>query len=1606
MLQLNRNNQFDSQPQQQSQFQQNIELANQNSRLQPPQNINIGKPDDKEQPNQQEKQIKGEPKKIHLPSDLKAQNRINLTQLVKSDFYSDLDRKADYEEITSEIRKEGFFGLSKILMEEIDDQIIARKAILEGRSEQEQKGLKDELLSKNRPKSEMDDLQKKDGLYVTDQSQWLYLLEEQLQKQRMKDNDRFLLKFFKKNGDLVIDQEFFDEKISKIRVISQRPNQSLAIKRRPAVMCERLNQNKHIPYRLRIYVGKIQITKHFKMVTEEISIQELIQKVNEYKQRCDLALIPHYDQAIKVIENEIAYLEHSAMKQPKKQIAILENERNKLQRLVADEANLIKGLIDDIIERWKQIQINRQTLNRVNNPIKLYAKQYRNADNGQEIEFVLVKDNYTDDKEVDRSEVGRRNTIRKEKIFVQLLVNGQEAGQSQAYPIDWPSFEVKIMEQFYILLFTRPKSMQLRIVQSGVVNKVIDVIDLEIPGDKSKTITATSQVLSEVEFCQGQSARRAQKLQEIENEKKKLLQKAKQDEIAREQLKKQEMMMINNKKKAKKDENEEKQQQEEDPNKQNVVEEQILTPQQLEEKRKEEEKKMIQQKMEQLQQQEQKARDSATHRGKVSVLCEWTGQGDKMPPHNIDNFGKGLATNQDLMLAFKDPNDEVNKIIEDFDDDGFHFDVNDPRNELQIEKLRNLRFKDQRAKVLRDIFLPFAHIESLRERLIKCSLINPDITYIPMKEDEIYNNTELLKLLEKTEQGLYLQEELLLEEQKDDKKHMFLENVAITTKEVFEYQKVETKKRIENIKRILLKRQKFALLRKQNNKDGAPLTLKNVVNEYIIGENEIVIFELIKQCFTQQRRLQPKKKKEEKIRLQDIKDGINILFHVSHGTNVPLRDDDKTREQINALIKTRTGQMMMPQYGQFGQFGQFGMGQMQMMEPQKMVDQNMMKNEKRVDFKNLQDLERVNSFIQIKLVFEKQEYFIESKPFEGNNPEWSSDRSLFLPQFQNKKLSNYELFDSSNRLIVTLFDKRYIRRFGRENKKKQIKTEHDFFLGSVSIPLYTLFQNQKFQATFRLSRPIIILGYYSDSTSLLGLDQQNMNPLGQEIRNSKVRIDPSLPTTVSLSIHIDPFIEVIQENDDIFYGDGQDQRLEYYSVKWLEDYRKNKNFAKRHVKIFGNDIEQNSFYLPRYLTKLAPPNLFSQGLKIDHKDLKSDLHAIEKAARFVSLIPFKNDTELFKDIPDVHCDSQQFLDLKGGDFEEHAFLLCNYFNYIDYYSGRINYKSYVILGHAIPEGKTFYVLRRDCQNNKVEIWNPSTGEPFVMTTELKGTTFMCFTIGKNKQSVIQRYDKACPLYDVGCVIDEKNIYANIQPSGAPGQIEWNIENPKLWRPFLTDKYIETMYGEQGIEPIYKNEEALQYEVTPQKPIDQLAITIQNYIQNRITELRGVRVNVHQEYRSIIKDQLLVQLESMKYRLRFFGQGTELSNQIDNINPLQQNPLGGQGFPGAPPGQGFPGQGSLPNEQSNDQKRKFQSAIQTLEQIQSQFEEFIPATKQLYGFPLNIPFTSIEKVWEEIKQTGIHEILKKDIEYLLDTKCYCYPNFIISVWVFVGVIYED
>ena len=75
------------------------------------------------------------------------------------------------------------------------------------------------------------------------------------------------------------------------------------------------------------------------------------------------------------------------------------------------------------------------------------------------------------------------------------------------------------------------------------------------------------------------------------------------------------------------------------------------------------------------------------------------------------------------------------------------------------------------------------------------------------------------------------------------------------------------------------------------------------------------------------------------------------------------------------------------------------------------------------------------------------------------------------------------------------------------------------------------------------------------------------------------------------------------------------------------------------------------------MTPLEPPPQFVE-------DINSPF-AIEECARFVSMCPFIEDLRMFSDLPDLFTTCQQFFDLGGGDYEEHAILLANYFNYVD-----------------------------------------------------------------------------------------------------------------------------------------------------------------------------------------------------------------------------------------------------------------------------------------------------------------------------------------------------
>ena len=106
----------------------------------------------------------------------------------------------------------------------------------------------------------------------------------------------------------------------------------------------------------------------------------------------------------------------------------------------------------------------------------------------------------------------------------------------------------------------------------------------------------------------------------------------------------------------------------------------------------------------------------------------------------------------------------------------------------------------------------------------------------------------------------------------------------------------------------------------------------------------------------------------------------------------------------------------------------------------------------------------------------------------------------------------------------------------------------------------------------------------------------------------------------------------------------------------------------------------------RYLTPQKPPL---------SKDGGGTIKAIDEALRYVSLIPFIDDWQAFQGQTEVWCTSKEFLELRAGDWEEHAVLLINYMMYIDLNSGNSQYEHFLVLGRAIPEGETVYVLRKE-----------------------------------------------------------------------------------------------------------------------------------------------------------------------------------------------------------------------------------------------------------------------------------------------------------------------
>lgn len=92
----------------------------------------------------------------------------------------------------------------------------------------------------------------------------------------------------------------------------------------------------------------------------------------------------------------------------------------------------------------------------------------------------------------------------------------------------------------------------------------------------------------------------------------------------------------------------------------------------------------------------------------------------------------------------------------------------------------------------------------------------------------------------------------------------------------------------------------------------------------------------------------------------------------------------------------------------------------------------------------------------------------------------------------------------------------------------------------------------------------------------------------------------------------------------------------------------------------------------------------------------------------------------------------------------------------------------------------------------------------------------------------------------------------------------------------------------------------------------------------------------------------------------------------------------------------------------DEEKLYEKSAKVMHElvdIKDGFQALIPNNKELYGFTINSTMVPTKEIVQKVLLTDIQNILKEDIEYIVTAKVCHYPNLILSIWIFVGVLYK-
>lgn len=377
------------------------------------------------------------------------------------------------------------------------------------------------------------------------------------------------------------------------------------------------------------------------------------------------------------------------------------------------------------------------------------------------------------------------------------------------------------------------------------------------------------------------------------------------------------------------------------------------------------------------------------------------------------------------------------------------------------------------------------------------------------------------------------------------------------------------------------------------------------------------------------------------------------------------------------------------------------------------------------------------------------------------------------------------------------------------------------------------------------------------------------------------------PIKLSCYFTIDPPLKFDASADEAESIESAEVKIR--AERWLRSLKSNPRTVERNIACMFTSTKGATMLACRMLRAQNPPE------EINPPDKN-------RIARFVSLIPNVSDNLVFDAAQDVWCTSQEFLKLNAGDEEEHAALLCNLFKYI-------GLDSYIVFGYSLEDGKCVYVLTKEAGQNY--LWDPLRGRYY------------------------STRDTSCPFYSVGTVVNETNLWANVQLYCEPWKIDWNFNNTNSWNSFFTSTFPITQFDTP-------QEQVLVYE--PMKDgVETIKVKIERGIITSVEKLRDRQKTLWE----IQFDQFCIPALDECEKAAISG--------VPDINEGQR----------------------------------------ITERIKSQYPSSL---YRIFGTPFCLPFTSVERVIEEVKLRQTYKTEAQNVSFGLSVHVIPYPNNLKAIWV--------